>query len=124
VSTTVQVLAIVVGVMLTSVWIMEAFFYRSRRLYPMFLIEPREYDAVRMWTVNVGFYNLTTAVAMFVGVGLARNGHAEAGEALVYFTAAQHIFLALVLLATRPKLWLNSIMESALGIVLLTVALS
>jgi hypothetical protein len=76
-STTVQVLAVVIGVMLTSVWIMEAFLYRP-----------------------------------------------QAGEALVYFAAAQHVFLAGVLLVTRPKLWLNAVMESVLGIVLLAFALS
>ncbi|MFC0623605.1 DUF1304 family protein [Kribbella deserti] len=122
-STAAQVLAVAIGVMLVAVFVMEAFLYRNPRLYPMFLIEPHEYEAVRMWTVNVGFYNLTTAVAMFAGVALARGDHLPQGEALVVFTAAQHVFLAFVLLATRPKLWLNSVLEGVPAAVLLALVL-
>ena len=41
--------------------------------------------------------------------------------ALILFTACQHIFLAVVMLITQPKLWLNSIMEALHNLILLTV---
>jgi len=124
VRTSAQVLAIVIAVLLGSVWLMESFFYRHPRLYPMFLLERRDFDAVRLWIVNLGFYNFTTAVALFTGVLLARNGHVSQGEALVAFTAAQHVFLALVLLATERRLWLNTLLEGVPTAVLLILAVS
>jgi uncharacterized membrane protein len=123
VRTSAQVLAIVIAVLLGSVWLMESFFYRHPRLYPMFLLERRDLDAVRLWIVNLGFYNLTTGVALALGVVLARTGHVPQGEALVAFTAGQHVFLALVLLATERRLWLNTLLEGVPTAVLLLLVL-
>ncbi|GAA1597030.1 hypothetical protein GCM10009804_61910 [Kribbella hippodromi] len=118
-----QVLAVVIAALLASVWLMESFFYRNPRLYPLFLLKPGDFGAVRLWIVNLGFYNLTTGVALALGVALARTGHVPQGEALVAFTAAQHIFLALVLLVTERRLWLNSLLEGVPATVLLILVL-
>lgn len=123
-STTAQVLAVVIGVILVVVFVMEAFLYRHPKLYPLFLTEPGQLDAVRMWTVNMGFYNLTTAVALFAGVVLVRTDYVAQGEALIVFTAAQHVFMAIVLVASQRKLWLNSIMEGLPAAALLVAALA
>ena len=123
-STAAQVLAIVIAVLLASVWVMESFLYRHPRLYPLFLLERRDFDAVKLWIVNLGFYNLTTGIALALGVVLARSGHVLQGEALVAFTAGQHVFLALVLLATERRLWVNTLLEGVPAAVLLTLVLS
>jgi len=123
-STTVQVMAVAFGVILTAVWAMESLLYRNPRFAPLLLIDPKDFDAVRLWTVNVGWYNLTMAVAIFGGVALAQNDHLPQGEALVVFTAAQHVFLAGVLLVMERRLWLNSVMESALPIAILGLTLA
>jgi uncharacterized membrane protein len=123
-STAAQILAIVIAVMLAAVWLMESFFYRTSRLYPLFLLDRRDFDAVRLWIVNLGFYNFTTAVALVLGVVLARSGHVPQGEALVAFTAAQHVFLALVLLATERRLWRNTLLEGVPTAVLLILVFS
>ena len=122
-STAAQILAIAIAIMLASVWLMESFFYRHPRLYPLFLLERRDFDAVKLWIVNLGFYNFTTGVALALGVVLARTGHVPQGEALVAFTAAQHVFLALVLLATERRLWLNTLLEGVPAAVLLALVL-
>ena len=77
-----------------------------------------------MWTVNLGFYNLTTAIALVAGVVLARSGHVPQGEALVVFTAAQHLFLSLVLLVVERRLWVNTLLEGVPAAVLLILALN
>ena len=123
-STAAQVLAVVIAVLLGTVWVMESFLYRHPRLYPLFLLERRDFDAVRLWIVNLGFYNLTTGIALGLGVVLARSGHVPQGEALVAFTAAQHVFLALVLLATERRLWVNTLLEGVPAAVLLTLVLT
>jgi putative membrane protein len=123
-STTVQVLAVFVAVMLAVVWVMESFLYRNPKLYPMFLTKPADFDAVRMWTVNMGFYNLTTGAAMVIGVILVNADRVPQGEALITFTAAQHVFMAVVLVVSQPRLWLNAILESAPNIAILALLLT
>ena len=123
-STTAQVLAVIIGVMLTVVFVMESFLYRHPRLYPLFRTKPGDLDAVRMWTVNLGFYNLTTAAALFAGVILVQTDHVPQGEALIVFTAAQHVFLAFILVASQRKLWLNSLLEGVPAAALLALALT
>jgi uncharacterized membrane protein len=123
-STATEWLAVIIAVLLVSVWLMESFLYRHPRLYPLFLLERRDFDAVRLWIVNLGFYNLTTGIALALGVVLARSGHVPQGEALVAFTAGQHVFLALVLLATERRLWLNTLLEGVPAAALLTLVLS
>lgn len=117
-----QVLAVVFGIALVWVWIVESFLYRKPAFKPLLMIEPEDFEAVKLWNVNLGFYNLTCGIALFLGVWLVRDGQVEAGEALVLFTAAQHLFLALVLLGTERRLWLNSVMEGAIPLVILTLA--
>ena len=123
-STAAQVLAVLIAVMLTVVFVMEAVLYRHPTLYPMFLTKPGDLDAVRMWTVNMGWYNLTTAIALVAGVVLVQTDHLAQGQALIVFTAAQHTFLAVVLVVSQPKLWLNSLLEGVPAAVLLILALN
>ncbi|MFG1819749.1 DUF1304 family protein [Kribbella sp. NPDC049174] len=123
-STAAQVLAVVIAAMLIMVWVMESFLYRQPRLYPLFRTEPADYDAVRLWTVNLGFYNLTTAVALLAGVVLVQTDHVPQGEALIIFTAAQHVFLAVVLVFTERRLWLNTLLEGVPAAILLVLALN
>ena len=73
---------------------MEAFFYRSPELYAIFLIEPGEYDAVRLWTVNVGFYNMLMGLGLIVGVVLREHrSQVVAGRAIVLYHTAMHVVL-------------------------------
>jgi putative membrane protein len=123
-STAAQILAVAIAVMLAVVFVMESFLYRHPRLYPLFLTKPGDFDAVRMWTVNMGWYNLTTAAALVAGVVLVQNGHVPQGEALVIFTAAQHTFMAVVLVVSQPKLWFNAVLEGVPAAVLLGLALN
>jgi hypothetical protein len=119
-----QVLAVVIGLILVAVCVLELFFYRHPRLHFMFLIRPEDEAAVRLWRISIAFFNLTTAAALFIGAYLVDTSHPDAGAALIIFTAAQHIFLAVVMLITQPKLWLNSVMEAAPNLVLLAFALT
>lgn len=123
-SATVQVLAVLYGVALVLVWVMESFLWRDPRFFRLLRIAPEDHDAVRLWTVSVGYYNLTCAVALFIGVWLLNRGHEEAGEALVLFTATQHGFLAVVMLVVDQRMWLNSVMEATIPVVILALALT
>ncbi|HET6739779.1 MAG TPA: DUF1304 family protein [Kribbella sp.] len=122
-STAAQVLAVVIAIMLAAVFVMESLLYRHPRLYPLFLTKPADLDAVRLWTVNMGWYNLSTAAALVAGVVLVNADHGAAGHALVTFTAAQHSAMAVVLVVSERRLWFNALLEGVPALVLLILVL-
>lgn len=102
-------LAAVIAAVLTIVGLLEAFRYRDPRLHPIFLIEPGDRDAVRLWTVNVGFYNITMAAGLATGLFLVSRGYLTEGRTLVLFVAAAHVFLGAVLLVSERRLWASAL---------------
>jgi len=78
-----QVLAALEALTLFAVGVMEAFFFRSPELHAIFLIEPGEYDAVRLWTVNVGFYNIFMAIGLIVALVFVNTGRVVEGRTIV-----------------------------------------
>ncbi len=119
-----QVIAVLVGVTLVVMFVLEVFFHGRRALYPIFLIKPADVPAVRMWAVNVGCYNLCYGVGVLLGVVLLHTGSADVGRALVLFTCASHVFLGLVLYLSEHRLWLSALGEGvpALAVVVLALA--
>lgn len=118
------VLAIVIAATLTIVGLLEAFRYRDSRLYPIFLIKPDRYDAVRLWTVNVGFHNITMAAGLAIGVVLVALGQVSEGRALVLFIAAAEVFEGAVLFFSERRLWLSALGQSVPPALLLALMLS
>jgi putative membrane protein len=120
------VLALLQALTLVVVGVLEAFRYRDERWYSIFLIRPQDQEAVRLWVVNVGFYNILMGLACVVGVWLARWGdQEEAGRAIVIALSAMHVVLGIVLLVTERRLWRNSAGEAGLAAaVVLATALS
>jgi putative membrane protein len=111
-----QVLAALEALTLIAVGVMEAFFYRSPELYAIFLIEPGEYDAVRLWTVNVGFYNIFMGVGLIVALLVFVNrGRVVAGRTIVLYTSALHVLLGITLVFSEPRLWVSAIGEAGLA---------
>jgi putative membrane protein len=106
----VQVLAGVMGLVLAVIGVLEITQHRNPRMYPIFVIERDDYDAVRMWAINVGFYNLVFAAGILLGLILYNTGSPGAGQALVLY---------LVLLATERRLWRSAVGQAALPAALL-----
>jgi putative membrane protein len=96
--------------------VLEVFFYKARALYPILQIEPGDEPAVRMWAINVGFYNLCYAVGILSGLWLVNAGSIDAGRILIFFCLASHVLLGLVLVSTNRKLWLSAVGESGLAL--------
>lgn len=104
-----QILAGAVAVTLLSVGVMEIFFHGRRRLYPLFLIDPADVPAVRMWAMNVGAYNISFAVGIATGLWMVNSGSAAGGTAIVLFCCASHIFLGFWLWVTEKRLLTSAI---------------
>ncbi|MCD2442934.1 DUF1304 family protein [Agromyces sp. SYSU K20354] len=113
------VLAALLGLVLIGVGSLEAFQYRNQRWFSMFRIRPQDHDAVRIWVMFVGFYNIVYGLGALTGVILTMNGQTAAGAALVAFVCISHIVLAVVLLVVERKLWRNSISEAVLPVAIL-----
>jgi putative membrane protein len=107
-----QVAAVVMGVALVVVFVLESFLYRHRKLHSIFLIEPGQEATVRLWVVNQGFYNLFFGLAALIGVALARSGQEGAGTALVVFTSLSMAVSGVVLFVTERRLWRSSIAQA------------
>ncbi|MGH3334035.1 MAG: DUF1304 family protein [Nocardioidaceae bacterium] len=105
-----QIAAITMGLILVTVFVCESFLFRRRELYPFFLIEPGEEAAVRLWTVNQGFYNLCFGIAALGGVALVDLGYETVGQTLVVFTAVSMIVLGVVLFFSERRLWRSTIL--------------
>lgn len=118
------VLAAVIAAVLTIVGLLEAFRYRDPRLHPIFLIEPGQHDAVRLWTVNVGFYNISMAAGLATGIILVSGGYLAEGRALVLFVAAAHVFLGAVLFVSERRLWASALGQAGPPAILLGLMLT
>ncbi len=118
-----QILAVLLGVMLIAVGILESFFYRNPRLYRIFRIRPEDRRAVRLWAVNQGFYNMVFGVGSIVGVILGVTGAVVAGRTLVLFVAACHVVLGVVLWVTEPKLWRSAVGQAGVPVAVIVATL-
>jgi len=118
-----QVLAALEALTLLAVGVMEAFFYRSPELHAIFLIEPGEYDAVRLWTVNVGFYNIFMGIGLIVGLIFVNTGRVVAGRTIVLYTSALHVLLGITLVISEPQLWVSAIGEAGLAVAVILAVL-
>jgi putative membrane protein len=119
-----QVLSVLVGVMLLAVGVLECFFYRNPRFHSIFLIRPADYDAVRLWVVNVGAYNILMGLTCLVGVLIVNVGDQAVGRTLVLAVCAMHVVLGITLLATQRELWRNALGEALLPLATILAAVS
>jgi putative membrane protein len=113
-SGTVQVLAGIYAVVLVVIGLLEITQYRNPRFYSIFVIEPGNYDAVRMWAVCVGAFNLTFATGIGLGLALFHQGYPGEGRGLVLFLVGAHLALGLVLVAVEHRLWRSAIGEAGI----------
>jgi putative membrane protein len=118
-----QVLAVLVGLTLIAVGVLEAFFYRNQRFHSLFLIEPKDTSAVRLWTMNVGFYNIVFGVAILCGVLFLNLGDLAAGRAIVYLVCVSHVVLGIMLAVVEPRLWRSAVGQASLPLVVILVDL-
>ena len=111
---TVQALAAAYAMVLMTVGLLEITQYRNPRFYSIFVIEPGSYDAVRMWAVCVGAFNLTFAAGIALGLALFHQGYPGDGRGLVLFLVGAHLLLGLVLVAVERRLWRSAIGEASI----------
>jgi len=120
---TIQILGVVFGAVLIVVGVLEAFFFRDQRLHSIFLIEPKDTAAVRLWTVNLGFYNMVWGVGAITGALLLGGANHQAGHAVLLFACVAHVILGIVLMVSERRLWVSGIGQSLLPLIIAVLLL-
>ena len=110
-----QIFAGTTALALAGVGILEIFRHGDRRFYRIFLIQPEDVPAVRMWAMNVGAYNIAFALGIASGLWMVNfSGNAASGSAIVLFCCASQFILGIWLWITEKRL-LTSAIGQALG---------
>ncbi len=120
---TIQILGVVLGAVLIVVGVLESFFFRNQRFHSIFLIEPKDTAAVRLWTVNLGFYNMVWGVGAIIGALLLGGANHQAGHAVLLFACVAHVILGIVLVVSERRLWVSGIGQSLLPLVIAVLLL-
>ena len=110
-----QILAGATALALIVVGLLEIFSHGDRRFYRIFLIKPDDVQAVRMWAMNIGAYNIAFALGIATGLWLLNvSGDAASGSAIVIFCCTAQFLLGIWLWITEKRL-LTSAIGQALG---------
>ncbi|UZX03517.1 DUF1304 domain-containing protein [Arthrobacter sp. CDRTa11] len=105
-----QIFAGATALALIAVGLLEISFHGDRRLYRIFLIKPENVQAVRMWAMNVGAYNIAFGLGIASGLWMVNfSGNAAGGSAIVIFCCASHVFLGIWLWITEKRLLTSAI---------------
>lgn len=100
-----QVFAAVAAAIHLVVWPLESFLYGHPRVRRLLTGSTADAPEVRLWRVNVGFYNLFLALGLVVGLVLLHDGRSDAGRPIVRYVAAFMLAGGITLFASEPKLW-------------------
>ncbi|MEU3572802.1 DUF1304 domain-containing protein [Kitasatospora sp. NPDC036755] len=100
-----QVFAVVAASIHLIVWPLESFLYGHPRVRRLLTGSTADAPEVRLWRVNVGFYNLFLALGLVTGLVLLHTGHPTAGRAMVLYVAAFMVAGGITLFTSEPKLW-------------------
>lgn len=109
-----QILAGMTGLALLIIGPLEITRHGDQRLHPLFLIEPRDVPAVRMWAMNIGAYNVTFGLGIACGLWML-NGPVllEAGTAIIVFCCVSQFLLGVWLWVTERRLLFSAIGQAA-----------
>ena len=110
-----QIIAGATALALIAVGLLEIVAHGDRRFYRIFLIKPEDVQAVRMWAMNIGAYNIAFALGIATGLWMLNfSGDAAGGSAIVLFCCAAQMLLGIWLWVTEKRL-LTSAIGQALG---------
>ena len=105
-----QIFAGATALALIVVGLLEIFAHGDRRFYRIFLIKPEDVQAVRMWAMNIGAYNIAFALGIATGLWMLNfSGDAARGSAIVIFCCTAQVLLGIWLWITEKRLLTSAI---------------
>ncbi|BCW71847.1 DUF1304 family protein [Arthrobacter sp. NicSoilB8] len=119
----IQILGVVFGTLLIVVGIAESFFIRDQRLHRLFLVDPDDVETVRLWTFNLGFYNVIWGIGAIVGALMLAGPESAEGRTLLLFTSVAHVILGITLFISERRLWGSALAEAVLPLIITVLLL-
>jgi putative membrane protein len=105
-----QIFAGATALALIVVGLLEIFAHGDRRFYRIFLIKPEDVQAVRMWAMNIGAYNIAFALGIATGLWMVNfSGDTASGSAIVIFCCTAQVLLGIWLWITEKRLLTSAI---------------
>ncbi|MFF3289749.1 DUF1304 domain-containing protein [Streptomyces sp. NPDC003023] len=104
-----QVFALVAAAIHVVVWPLESFLYGRPQVRVLLTGSTADAPEVRLWRVNVGFYNLYLALGLVAGFVALRLGHESVGRTLIVYISFFIIAGGITLLVSAPGLWRGSL---------------
>lgn len=104
-----QVFALIAAAVHIAVWPLESFFYGRPQVRAFLTGSTADAPEVRLWRVNVGFYNLFLALGLVAGLVALALGHETVGRSLIIYLSAFMIAGGITLFVSDPKLWRGSL---------------
>ncbi|MFJ9696007.1 DUF1304 domain-containing protein [Kitasatospora sp. NPDC101183] len=114
-----QAFAVLAAAIHLVVWPLESFLYGHPRVRRLLTGSTADAPEVRLWRVNVGFYNLFLALGLITGLTLLHTGHPNAGRPMILYVAAFMLAGGLTLAASAPKLWRGALGQAVPAAVIL-----
>jgi len=102
-----QSFALIAALIHVTVWVFESFLMNRPAIHRgVFRIATADLPAIRLWSFNVGFYNLFLAAAPIAGVIALHTGDEAVGRALVIY-GCSFMFLAGIVLGVSDRMGLG-----------------
>ncbi|MFI2610485.1 DUF1304 domain-containing protein [Kitasatospora sp. NPDC018619] len=114
-----QAFAVLAAAVHLIVWPLESFLYGHPQVRRLLTGSTADAPEVRLWRVNVGFYNLFLALGLAAGLVLLHSGHPTAGRAVVLYVAAFMLAGGITLALSEPKLWRGALGQAVPAAVIL-----
>ena len=110
-----QAFALLAALTHVAVWVLESFLIERPAIHQgVFRIATADVPAIRLWSFNVGFYNLFLAAAPITGLVALHTGNETVGWALVIYGCA-FMFLAGIVLGISDRMALGRAKGEGLG---------
>jgi putative membrane protein len=107
-----DVFAHIIGLVHIFAFLVEAVFWKQPWVQKMYRISPEESKANELMALNLGFYNLFIATAVYAGLIIeSQNVHIQ-GRLLVDYAAFSALGAGLVLLFSHRKMWRGAVIQS------------
>ncbi|WP_175409096.1 DUF1304 domain-containing protein [Streptomyces sp. TRM64462] len=118
-----QVCALIAAAIHLVVGLLESFFYDRPAVRRFLTLSEDNPPALRLWTFNVGFYNIFLAAGLIAGLVAAWSGHESVGRALVIYVSAFMVAGGIMLFVSDRRLWQGSLGQGLLPLVALVTLL-
>lgn len=110
-----QVFALIAAFIHITVFVLESFLIERPAIHQgVFRISSADVPAIRLWSFNVGFYNLFLAAAPIAGLIALHAGSEAAGRALVVY-GCTFMFLAGIVLGVSDRMGLGRAKGEGVG---------